>query len=158
MKCIMIQHFLLVFAGIAKKRKLAHFLKTFNPCQSFPSVAIVNRKRPKYKLEEQTKPYFLELFWCKDRFLLFYKISNSVLVLQSTEYHEPCDWSLASTGGNLLGCMLPCVCSVIAHRVTRYHKPAIVTLSWPSHHVPPAKLLVQSWSLLLTFEPVNEIL
>ena len=34
-----------------KKKKLAHFLKTFNPCQSFPSVAIVNRKRPKYKLE-----------------------------------------------------------------------------------------------------------
>ena len=46
----MIQHFLLVFASIAKK-KVAHFLKTFNPSQSCPSVAIVNRKRPKFNLE-----------------------------------------------------------------------------------------------------------
>ena len=63
----------------------------------------------------------------------------------------------AATGGNLLGCVLPCVCSVIAHRVTRYHKAATFTLSWLSY-VPWAKLLVQSWSALLTFEPVNEIL
>ena len=53
--------------------------------------------------------------------------------------------------------MLPCVCSVIVHRVTRYHKAATFTLSWLSY-VPWAKLLVQSWSVLLTFEPVNEIL
>ena len=65
---------------------------------------------------------------------------------------------MASTGGNLLGCMLPCVCSVIAHRVTRYHKAVTFTLSWLSYYVHRAKLLVQSWSVLLTFEPVNEIL
>ena len=65
---------------------------------------------------------------------------------------------MASTGGNLLGCMLPCVCSVIAHRVTRYHKAVTFTLSWLSYYVHRAKLLGQSWSVLLTFEPVNEIL
>ena len=54
--------------------------------------------------------------------------------------------------------MLPCVCSVIAHRVTRYHKAATFTLSWLSHYVPRAKLLVQSWSVLLTFKPVDKIL
>ena len=54
--------------------------------------------------------------------------------------------------------MLPCVCSVIVHRVTRYHKAATFTLSWLSYYVHRAKFLVQSWSVLLTFEPVNEIL
>ena len=68
------------------------------------------------------------------------------------------DLKFAATGGNLLGCVLPCVCSVIAHRVTRYHKAANFTLSWLSHYVPRAKLFVQSWSVLLTFKPVNEIL
>ena len=65
---------------------------------------------------------------------------------------------MASTERNRLGCMLPCVCSLIAHRVTRYHKAATFTLSWLSHYVPRAKLLVQSWSVLLTFKPVDKIL
>ena len=73
---------------------------------------------------------------------------------------EEYSWRLemASTERNRLGRMLPCVCSVIAHRVTRYHKAATFTLSWLSHYVPRAKLLVQSWSVLLTFKPVDKIL
>ena len=44
---------------------------------------------------------------------------------------EEYSWRLemASTERNRLGRMLPCVCSVIAHRVTRYHKAATFTLS-----------------------------
>ena len=44
---------------------------------------------------------------------------------------EKYSWRLemAATGRNLLGCMLPCVYSLIAPGVTRYHKAATFTLS-----------------------------
>ena len=88
------------------------------------------------------------------------KFITSCLQEKGKTRDEKYSWRLemASTGGNLPGCMLPCVCSVIAHRVTRYRKAGTFTLSWLSYYVPRTKLLVQSWSVLLTFEPVNEIL
>ena len=59
------------------------------------------------------------------------KVDHELFTRKRKTRDEKYSWRLemASTGGNILGCILPCVCSLIAHRVTRYHKAATFTLS-----------------------------